>query len=177
MNKKLSVMTKYFLILSTLYFGSISFAQAEPVTLCSPNEVVFFSCPLEKSKKIVSLCESSKTANLPYLEYRFGTPQKIELRYRGLENDIPKKFNRVEVNYGSNSDEVIWFKNDSINYLLHFPMREGPLLEIIKDGNSIANFSCKEGWTNTKGDPDATLTAIEKQEDGIYVDLQKKWWK
>jgi hypothetical protein len=51
-------------------------------TLCERNEVVRFSCRIKNSAKTVSVC-SSKILNEDsgYLQYRFGTPKKIELTF------------------------------------------------------------------------------------------------
>ncbi len=60
-----------------LCFGARSFAD----TLCTSNEQAIFSCTLA-SRKTASLC-APKDLKAPglYLQYRFGTHQKIELTY------------------------------------------------------------------------------------------------
>jgi hypothetical protein len=56
-------------------------AVPPPVSLCSSNEKIIFSCTLESSK-IVALCSSRElTKDQGYLQYRFGLPGKIELEF------------------------------------------------------------------------------------------------
>lgn len=56
-------------------------AVPPPVSLCTSNEKVVFSCTL-KSSRIVSLCSSPElTKDKGYLQYRFGLPGKIELEF------------------------------------------------------------------------------------------------
>lgn len=51
-------------------------------TLCTKSEKVIFSCKVEKSIKTVSVCGSkSLTRNSGYLQYRFGTEQRVEFVY------------------------------------------------------------------------------------------------
>lgn len=51
-------------------------------TLCRADEQVLFHCRIERSSKQLSMCGSSKlTAKAGYLQYRFGTPDKIELAF------------------------------------------------------------------------------------------------
>jgi hypothetical protein len=53
---------------------------ARAQTLCGEGEINFFSCALTKKDKIVSLCGSKDLSrNAGYLQYRFGTADKIEM--------------------------------------------------------------------------------------------------
>lgn len=114
-------------------------------TLCTPNEQVFFSCPL--GKKIVSLCTTAET-----MSYRFGTPKKIEMTYSS--GATAPKFNRREALGASNSAKIIWFTNNEVKYLLYSPARGGPVLEVEKDEKTLARMECSKGWTHTAGDID-----------------------
>ena len=56
-------------------------APAEPRFLCSADEQVVFGCALG-NKKQVSVCASPQmTATTGYLQYRYGTPAKVELAF------------------------------------------------------------------------------------------------
>jgi hypothetical protein len=47
---------------------------------CTPGETVLFSCQLERTKKIVSLCSSSDLSpTAGYVQYRFGPPGNVEI--------------------------------------------------------------------------------------------------
>lgn len=51
-------------------------------TLCTKAEKVIFSCKVKKSIKTVSVCGSkSLTRNSGYLQYRFGTNQRVEFEF------------------------------------------------------------------------------------------------
>jgi hypothetical protein len=51
-------------------------------SLCVEGEKVVFSCVIQKSAKVVSLCASPDLArDRGYLQYRFGLPGKLELEY------------------------------------------------------------------------------------------------
>jgi hypothetical protein len=61
-------------------------------------------------KKTVSLCASKNAGASSYLEYRFGTRENIELRYRGLPG-TQAAFSRAEILGASNASTVVWFTN------------------------------------------------------------------
>lgn len=64
----------------TLLFGSVE-SKAEE-TLCKASEVVKFSCAIKGSGKLVSVCSSPDLGRAKgYLQYRFGTHQRIELEF------------------------------------------------------------------------------------------------
>jgi hypothetical protein len=132
-----------------------------------------FSCYI--GKRILSICASEKANADQYMEYRFGTSQKIEMRFKGKETDWPKRFNRAEVLYASNASTVIWFEYKTINYLLEFPMRGGPEL-VVSSGDIIAKMKCNDGWANSVGDPDSPSKFIATQASGYYSELHDKWW-
>ena len=80
------------------------------------------------------MCESTEPGAVQYIEYRYGTSKKIELRFRGSKADVPKKFSRAEIMGASNSGTTIWFKNIDTYYTLNAPVRGGPYLEILLHG-------------------------------------------
>ncbi len=62
-------------------------------TLCSPDEEVVFSCRIKNSKKSVSVCSSNELTNtVGYLQYRFGTPEHVELTYPNQRTNTQEKF-------------------------------------------------------------------------------------
>jgi hypothetical protein len=67
-----------FPLLITAFLVVSAAARAE--SLCAADEIDFFSCALNRKGKIVSLCGAKDLApNAGYLQYRFGTAQKIEM--------------------------------------------------------------------------------------------------
>ena len=124
---------------------------------------------------VPALGSAAEQANAPsYMEYRFGTPAEIEMRYRGGAG--PEfKFSRAEVLYASNASTVVWFKNDEVNCLLHFPMRGAPLLEVVKAGKTLAEMPCKNGWVDTVGTPDAPSPFVKTMPGGYHAEVAKYW--
>lgn len=68
--------------------------QTQAGTLCKPQELVFYSCRIAGTQKLVSLC--GNTLNDPngfWLQYRFGMLGKLELVHpKGRGNTVPLFF-------------------------------------------------------------------------------------
>lgn len=60
-------------------------------TLCNRDETVIFSCMVSPTKTL-SVCGNSSEPH-PYLQYRFGKANKLELAYPTLRDDSASKFN------------------------------------------------------------------------------------
>lgn len=77
-------MTNKYILIPFLIFSSHSFAGEYILgSLCGSEEQVYASCTL-KNKKIVSFCGvpvSDKNMGMTLVQYRYGTPKKIELTY------------------------------------------------------------------------------------------------
>jgi hypothetical protein len=59
--------------------SAICAKEPQPPTLCTRHETVFFSCATA-NKRIVSVCGAKKpSVGFGVLQYRFGTPTKLEL--------------------------------------------------------------------------------------------------
>lgn len=60
-------------------------------TLCKPKEVVFYSCRIAGTQKLVSLCGNAlDDQNGFWLQYRFGTIGKLELVHPKIRgNTVP----------------------------------------------------------------------------------------
>lgn len=154
------------------YSHSVAAAELKPQqqSLCTAKENVFLSCPV--GKKTVSFCEKKNFHS--YLEYRFGSPQKIELAFQA--NSANKnRFYRAEAEFASNASTLIWFRNAKTNYVMHFPARGGPFLQIIESGKKIAEIACIQQWRNVMGDPEAASPFIVEHASGPYSDLSKQW--
>ncbi|MGQ0762024.1 MAG: hypothetical protein ACT4OT_08410 [Acidobacteriota bacterium] len=62
-------------------------------TLCAKTERVIFACALRRPAKIVSVCASKDlTRDTGYVQYRFGSPAKIELEYPKDRAGTQQKF-------------------------------------------------------------------------------------
>ncbi len=138
---------------------SSAIVQAGSKSHCNSNEGVFFSCQL--GSKFVSICTNPKGQSNEYLEYRFGTLRRVELRYKGTSKDTPRKFSRAEITGASNSGTTIWFLNQGTHYVLNAPVRGGPYLEVIMHGKRQLKLACKNEWAGVEGDLDAESNLIE----------------
>ena len=67
--------------------------QSQRGTLCTQSEKVLFSCSVKRSAKLVSLCASADVSRTRgYVQYRFGTPGKVELEYPAEKGGSQDKF-------------------------------------------------------------------------------------
>jgi hypothetical protein len=96
---------------------ALSKAQASPAeSLCTSGETVIFSCSTAKGK-VISLCASadlSKTTG--WLQYRFGTPKKIELEYPETKERSAQSFKYVHYFRAQVDQTHINFKNGKTSY-------------------------------------------------------------
>ncbi|WP_421238259.1 hypothetical protein [Aeromonas jandaei] len=77
-------MTNKYILVTLAIFSSHSYAgEYISGSLCGSQEQVYVSCTLE-NKKIVSFCGvpvGDKNKDMTLVQYRYGTPKKIELKY------------------------------------------------------------------------------------------------
>lgn len=67
--------------------------SSQPGTLCRDNERTVFSCPLDSSAKLVSLCGSRDLAKgSGSLQYRFGRSGEVELEFPKDRHDSREAF-------------------------------------------------------------------------------------
>lgn len=118
-------------------------------TLCSNQEEVIFSCPLKKSKKIVSLCASPDLAkDRGWLAYRFGTPASVELEYpeRGSKGSAARFRHAHYFRYQTDRTEVS-FQAGGYSYTVFssFDAAEKPPRSQgvrVSRGNVSSEFAC-----------------------------------
>ncbi len=64
------------------FFGLLISAQIHAETLCSSKEVVYYSCEITNTQKLVSLCGNDlDDPDGFWLQYRFGRLKRLELVY------------------------------------------------------------------------------------------------
>ncbi|ASU37011.1 hypothetical protein hmeg3_01030 [Herbaspirillum sp. meg3] len=94
-----------------------AFAAAPEKTLCTAGETPLFQCTIKG--KQVSLCSSGGSKDdAGKLQYRFGTPQKIELSYPDTPQPANGKFFKSETGYSGGGEERVRFKNGDYDYFL-----------------------------------------------------------
>lgn len=89
----------------------------EPLYLCKANEELIFGC--EVKDKLVSVCSSKNlTKTTGYVQYRFGTPDNIELVYPKTEISPEGRFFLSSTGYAGGGANMIRFNNDGYEYLI-----------------------------------------------------------
>lgn len=111
----------------------LSSSNLHAKSLCLKTEQTFFSCPT--GKKVISYCGQPNK----FLEYRFGTPQKIELSYRV---DANKNLNN-KINHVIMGNDIIFFNNKGYYYSLSIPMKGYPNIQIKQKQKLVNTFECK----------------------------------
>ncbi|HIV71312.1 MAG TPA: hypothetical protein H9903_10305 [Candidatus Aquabacterium excrementipullorum] len=87
-------------------------AQAGAPTLCQADEPIWFSCAVGPTR-IVSLCGTHDA-----LQYRFGTPQRVELRYPASANTSPRAFRWAHHSRFQADRTEVSFHNQGVDYTL-----------------------------------------------------------
>jgi len=86
-------------------------------TLCAKTERVIFACALRRPSKIVSVCASKDlTRDTGYLQYRFGSPAKIELEYPKDRTGTQQKFEYTHYFRAQVDLNEINFSVDGVDY-------------------------------------------------------------
>ena len=86
-------------------------------TLCAKTERVIFACVLRRPAKIVSVCASKDlTRDTGYLQYRFGSPAKLELEYPKDRTGTQQKFEYTHYMRALLDLNEINFSVDGVDY-------------------------------------------------------------
>ena len=86
-------------------------------TLCAKTERVIFACVLRRPAKIVSVCASKDlTRDTGYVQYRFGSPAKIELEYPKDRTGTQQKFEYTHYIRAQVDLNEINFSVDGVDY-------------------------------------------------------------
>jgi len=105
-----------FLLITSTAAGE---AAEENQSLCSPDEVIVFSCVC--SNKVLSLCATNNiTANTGRLTYRYGIPVKtLELVYPAKPLEPAKAFYAYFDSWAKGSVSEISFKRGQYTYTVY----------------------------------------------------------
>lgn len=90
-------------------------SEKMPSYLCKPDEQVVFGC--HSKDKMISLCASPETSN-GYLQYRFGTPDKIELEYPTQRTSLKGNFFHSFEPYSGGYSKRVRFENGKVQYIV-----------------------------------------------------------
>lgn len=109
---------------------SISLSATAGDSLCTSKEHVYFSCAFANGKR-ASLCGDAFVAEKggewiepahPWLQYRFGTPGKIELVYPSIRDDSLSMFygENFRAQGGAVGTDRVMFINKGIAYAIEY---------------------------------------------------------
>jgi hypothetical protein len=93
--------------------------ERQPGSLCTADEQVIFTCSLQRSGKLASLCGSKdldKTTG--YIQYRFGLPEKTELEFPSGHSDTQQKFRYAHYFRARVDETEISFDNKGYRYTI-----------------------------------------------------------
>ena len=117
-------------------------------SLCQADEVDFDSCVIER--KVASFCASKKiTEKSGYLQYRFGTPEKVEMAFPAVRRNPRGLFFRSMSADGR--ENRISFKNGRYTYIsfsIDSPQGASFGMYILKDGKLVSDRSCSEQFSD-----------------------------
>jgi hypothetical protein len=117
-------------------------AQADEMTLCHQHEEIYFSC--STGNKIVSLCASGNISpSNGYVQYRFGTPDHIELEFPSEPNPPRKSFSISDISGGNLNFVHVRFKSGGYDYVIYQGFPSGVYVK--KNGKAVLNSTCTAG--------------------------------
>jgi hypothetical protein len=91
-----------------------------PDSLCTRNEKVIFSCRIEKSTKLLSVCGSKDLDQTKgYLQYRFGRTGAVELQFPADRQNTQKQFSYERYTRPLVTYLTLSFETNGYQYSLH----------------------------------------------------------
>lgn len=133
-------------------FESIITQKPPTSTHCQAHEQKIFSCQIQKSQKILSLCAVANKPQHPgYLHYRFGNPGKVELQFPQSTQNTYAQFRWQTIGYSGGWDTRIQFANGGYRYQVYdraikvdmsHKDRSGGVL-VYKGSKQVAQLSCQ----------------------------------
>ncbi|WP_321853379.1 hypothetical protein [Paraburkholderia tropica] len=125
--------------------GSMSSTHsAEPESLCSEEEVVYFSCKIERSQNYASICAKDNVSpNAGYVQYRFG--KNIGTAFRFPETEVaPNDFFHVQtINHLRDGiGKHLTFHNGAYTYVISNAVQP-PEIGVFRDGKIVTTKSCQ----------------------------------
>jgi hypothetical protein len=138
-------------------------------TLCEKNEKVIFSCGMQKSAKVLSLCGSKELDKQKgYVQYRFGQPGKIELEYPAERKSTQTAFSYSRYTRPLVTYLALRFETNGYKYSIHQddvedikPPDIGVYINITPPGKEAIEMKCRQPTTGSL----MTLEDIVAQDD------------
>ncbi|WP_238547097.1 hypothetical protein [Pseudomonas sp. GM30] len=123
--------------------GTAPLRWGEEVTLCSDDEDIYFSCPLDGGKTVSVCARGNSKPTVGSVQYRYGVPGNIEMVYP--KNAVPPrgKFFVVNATEGSASLNIIKFKLGTYTYLVNQAFVS--YLTVLKEEKVVFRQRCGAG--------------------------------
>jgi hypothetical protein len=134
-----------FAIAIACYGGSVEAASYLGATsLCHQGETQYFSCRLQDSRKIVSVCAAHNISpDHGYVQYRFGTQSKIEYKFPDTLTSPRGKISIVDVSrLPDGLGSHLKFASGNYTYIVSNALVPGAVY-VTKEGRVIFNHVCK----------------------------------
>ncbi len=133
-------MVRHALLLFFAVFSALPVLAAE--NHCAPDEQTIFSCAIRGSSKVLSVCASRRlTKEEGYVQYRFGTPGKIEFEYPASREGSQSRFTYSHYFRARVDRTEVGFKNGKYEYSV-FSDYEGDIKPVVNErGVSISDSS------------------------------------
>ena len=125
--------------LALVLLAAVAPSALSSTTLCTKTERTHFSCKVAKDK-LLSVCGSRLlTAKSGYIQYRFGTPSKVELVYPPTPDHPNGRFYFHEGAYSGGYMDHLSFKVGAYSYVVydHFSSAKSPIETNSKDAGVL----------------------------------------
>jgi hypothetical protein len=153
---------KFALIAPLCMFCTLADAAS---TLCASDENTVFSC--STAKKIIAVCASKDfAADRGYLQYRFGSPNKVELTVPADRSVPPAKSALAgRLVFSGGGGDYLRFKAGDYEYVVYTAIGKGwgekDGVEIEKNGKRLSHVSCKDEPVSELGDQFSTKAGLQ----------------
>jgi hypothetical protein len=154
---------KFLLLLAGLI--PLVMTTANSATLCTADEVILFSCNTKTRGRIISLCGSIKpNGPTSYIQYRFGTPKRIELVYPTDKKPPGTLFTtRIDSYAGASYDAIVNFTIKEYSYVIYSGHYVGGSLDDINN-DSQGTFGLRAGVAVSRSEKDHYDIPCKKDE-------------
>jgi hypothetical protein len=129
-------------------FCTLSSSAYAASTLCMSDETNLFSCTA--GKKVISVCASKDlAADRGYLQYRFGTPGKVEATVPA-DRSVPPKSSALAgtLVFSGGGGDYLRFKAGDYEYVVYTAIGKGwgekDGVAIEKSGKRLTHVSCTD---------------------------------
>ncbi len=134
----------------SLSAGNRTVAEARK-SLCEADEKVVFSCTMQKSSKLLSLCTSRQVdAKTGYVQYRFGVPGTVELQFPAERKDSQAAFSYSRYTRPLVTYLTLDFESNGYKYSVHQdsnaeekPPDNSSYLEVTAPGDNVKPVEMK----------------------------------